>query len=137
MRSYPLLLLVALTACAQQAPSEGLVAAPQSGQTRLVIEQTTDRTQNWTLTCDPPGGDHPDPAAACGALAAVGDPFAPLLSDVVCTQQYGGDQTARISGTYRGEPVDLELSRVDGCRIQQWDRLGPVLPGPVGVEPSQ
>lgn len=136
MRSYPLL-LVALTACAQQAPSEGLVAGPPSGQTRLVVEQTTDRTQTWTLTCDPPGGDHPDPAAACGALAAAGDPFAPLPSDVVCAQQYGGDQTARISGTYRGEPVDLALSRVDGCRIQQWDRLGAVLPGPVGVEQSQ
>jgi hypothetical protein len=31
--------------------------------------------------------------------------------------------------------VDLELTRVDGCRIAQWDGLGPLLPGPVGVEP--
>jgi hypothetical protein len=27
--------------------------------------------------------------------------------------------------------VDLQLSRTDGCRISQWDRLGALLPGPV------
>ena len=129
--------VLAVTGCATQAPSGGLVAGPPDGGTRLVVEQTTDRTQTWTLTCDPPGGDHPAPAAACGALAGVRDPFAPLPADVVCTEVYGGPQTARITGTYRGARVDLALSRTDGCRIAQWDRLGPLLPGPVGGEAPQ
>jgi hypothetical protein len=124
--------LVALAGCATSAPSDGLVASAPAAQTRLVVEQTTDRTQTWTLTCDPPGGDHPSAAAACGALAGVRDPFAPLPADVLCTEVYGGPQTARVTGTYRGAPVDLALSRTDGCRISQWERLGPLLPGPVG-----
>jgi hypothetical protein len=132
MRSPLLLALLPLAACG--GTSSDSVSGTES-PTRLVVEQTTDRTQSWTLTCDPSGGDHPDPAAACAALNSVADPFAPLPADIVCTQQYGGPQTARITGTFRGAPVDLELSRIDGCRISQWDRLGAVLPGPVGVDP--
>lgn len=109
--------------------------------TRLTVEQTAGgSTQTWSLTCDPPGGDHPDPEAACADLdarAETSDPFAPLPEDRICTEQYGGDQTARVYGTFRGAPVDVALSRVDGCRIAQWDAFGAVLPGPVGVdEPS-
>lgn len=135
MRPWTAVLVLALSACgaAEPAPSDGLVPGSGTTATRLVVEQTTDVTQTWTLTCDPPGGDHPDPAAACGALASVREPFAPV-GDAICTEQYGGDQTARITGTYRGAPVDLALSRTDGCRIAQWDRLGAVLPGPVGVD---
>ena len=129
--------LLLLAACADASPADGLAGQQPTGQTRLVVEQTTDRTQTWTLTCDPPGGDHPSPAAACGALAGVREPFAPLPADAICTEQYGGDQTARVTGTYRGAPVDLSLSRVNGCYIAQWDRLGPLLPGPVGVDPPK
>jgi hypothetical protein len=60
------------------------------------------------------------------------EPFAPLPSGVACTEQFGGAQTAHVSGVWDGDPVDLELSRSDGCRIAQWDGLGPLLPIPVG-----
>ena len=102
-----------------------------------MVEQASGGTSTWTLTCDPAGGDHPDPEQACAdldALARSGDPFAPLPEDRICTEQYGGDQTARLTGTFRGAQVDLALSRVDGCRIAQWDGFGAVLPGPVGVD---
>jgi hypothetical protein len=89
--------------------------------------------ESWTLTCVGfVEGSHPDAEAACAALKAMADPFAPLPADVVCTEQFGGPQTARVLGRWNGEPVDLEVSRTDGCRIAQWDRLGPLLPGPVG-----
>ena len=85
--------------------------------------------ENWTLTCvGSVEGSHPDLEAACAHLEAMEDPFAPLPADVVCTEQFGGPQTARILGRWDGEPVDLELSRTDGCRISQWDALGPLLP---------
>ena len=74
----------------------------------------------------------PTPEAACEHLKGMDDPFAPLPADVVCTEQFGGPQTAHVLGRWNGEPVDLELSRTDGCRISQWDSLGPLLPGPVG-----
>lgn len=54
-------------------------------------------------------------------------PFAPLSGDV-CTEIFGGPQTASVRGTYRDKAVALDLSRSDGCRIAQWDRLGAVLP---------
>jgi hypothetical protein len=65
-------------------------------------------------------------------LQGLGDHFAPVPADAGCTQVYGGPQTARVTGRWAGQPVDLQLSRTDGCRIAQWDRLGPLLPGRVG-----
>lgn len=87
--------------------------------------------QIWMLTCVGfVEGSHPDAQAACDHLAGMDRPFAPLPADVVCSQQYGGPETARVLGRWGGEPVELELSRVDGCRIAQWDSLVPLLPAP-------
>jgi hypothetical protein len=63
------------------------------------------------------------------------DPFAPIPAHIMCSQIYGGPQTAHVTGRWKGKPVDLALSRVDGCRIEQWGSLGPLLPGPVGISP--
>ena len=85
----------------------------------------------WTLTCVGfVEGSHPEAQAACDHLAGLERPFAPLPEDVVCSQQYGGPETARVIGRWGGEPVELDLSRVDGCRIAQWDSLVPVVPAP-------
>ena len=87
----------------------------------------------WTLTCVGfVEGSHPQAQAACDHLAGLERPFAPLSEDVVCSQQYGGPETARVIGRWGGEPVELDLSRVDGCRIAQWDSLVPVVPAPAG-----
>ncbi|SDF42806.1 Subtilisin inhibitor-like [Blastococcus fimeti] len=89
--------------------------------------------QTWTLTCVGfVEGSHPAAQAACDRLAGLERPFAPLPADTVCSQQYGGPETARVLGRWGGEPVDLALSRVDGCRIAQWDALVPVVPAPAG-----
>ena len=50
----------------------------------------------------------------------------------VCTQIYGGPQTARVTGTLAGRPVDRRFNRENGCRIAEWDRLqrAGLLPGP-------
>jgi hypothetical protein len=90
-----------------------------------------------TLTCtDQPDGDHPDASAACAHLEGLEDPFAPLPADMACTEQYGGPETARITGRWQGQDVDVELSRTDGCRISQWESLGPVLPAVEGAVPN-
>lgn len=132
LRVVPLLVLVA---CADgNAPD---TAAPEQVDVLTVEQDAGDGTpaQRWTLRCSRDGaaGDHPDPDGACAHLSGLDDPFAPLADDRVCTEQYGGPQTARVAGTWRGDPVDLRLSREDGCAISQWDALGPLLPGPVGV----
>ena len=85
--------------------------------------------QQWTLTCaGSVEGNHPQAEQACEHLTSLEEPFAPLPADQICTQQYGGPQTARVTGVWGGDPVDLTLSRVDGCRISQWDRLVPLVP---------
>lgn len=81
-----------------------------------------------TLACDPPSGDLPDPTAACAALAAEADALEPVPPGTACTMLYGGPEQARITGTVDGAEVDVRLSRVDGCQIDRWERLLPVLP---------
>jgi hypothetical protein len=115
-----------------QAPSSAAVSSGPAGD-ELVVELVPDQgepAQTYRLSCaGTPAGDLPDPAAACAQLAGQPDPFAPLAADVMCTQLFGGPQTAHVTGRWAGEPVDLQLSRSDGCQIAQWDRLDALLPG--------
>jgi hypothetical protein len=83
----------------------------------------------YTLTCDPPGGTHPNPESACEALQELGaEAFAPVPPEVACTQQYGGPMQAQVRGTVGGEAVDARLAYTDGCEIARWDALAAVVP---------
>lgn len=85
--------------------------------------------QTWTLTCVGfVDGDHPEAEAACAHLKSLEAPFTPVPDDAICTEQYGGPQTARVDGLWAGEPVDLALSRTNGCTISQWEGLVPLVP---------
>ena len=76
-----------------------------------------------TLTCDPAGGSHPDSAAACAVLLEHEDALEPVPGDVACTEIFGGNQIATITGA----GVRASFSRVNGCEIARWDALAPVL----------
>jgi hypothetical protein len=140
-----LLLTAVLAACADSPPATDGGGSDASGtsdpaagggtsqaENDLVVEYDAgdgSPLESWSLTCvGTASGSHPDVEAACTHLAGLDDPFAPLPADVVCTEQYGGPQSAHVAGRWGGDPVDIELSRVDGCRISQWDALGPLLP---------
>jgi hypothetical protein len=70
----------------------------------------------------------PEQGPACGAAAGVSDAdLAPTPPDRACTQIYGGPETARISGTLRGERIDATYSRINGCEIARWDRVQELL----------
>ncbi len=147
----PLLVLLALlSACAAGTAGSGGAAAPPPTDTTDAaagggisqadndLQVSYDRgdgtePESWTLTCVGfVEGSHPAAEAACAHLRTLDDPFAALPSDVMCTEQFGGPQTAHVLGRWNGEPVDLQLSRTDGCHISQWDALGALLPEPVG-----
>lgn len=78
-------------------------------------------TRTWTLRCDPPGGSLPGARAACARLKP--EALRPLPPDTICTQIYGGPQTARVRGRVDGRPVDTRFSRANGCEIHRWDQL--------------
>ena len=76
-----------------------------------------------TLTCDPDGGTHPDPAKACAALLAHPEALHPVPLDMACTEIYGGDQVA----TVEGAGLRAVFKRTNGCEIARWEALAPLL----------
>jgi Subtilisin inhibitor-like len=79
------------------------------------------------LECNPSGGTHDRPEEACAALAEQEDALDPVPGGVACTQIYGGPLEARVFGTVGGREVDVFFNRTNGCEIDRWDRLAPVL----------
>jgi hypothetical protein len=145
MRVVTVLLVLGLAGCASPAggadagrPSAAPSSSAGEDELLLVLDRGDGtEPERYTLSCaGSPDGDHPDPAGACTHLASLAEPFAALPADRVCTEQYGGPQTARVTGRWQGADVDLELARTDGCHIAQWESLGPFLPPVVGVLPD-
>jgi Subtilisin inhibitor-like len=132
-----LALAVLLTGCGDAEDDDARTVPEDQPASSLTV--TLDRgeggeTEQWELTCEPAGGTHPNPDAACAALDDV-DPevLNPVPPDSACTMIYGGPQTATLSGTWRGEPIDAAFSREHGCEIARWDAMVDVLTEPGGV----
>lgn len=92
-----------------------------------------DADGTYRLRCgSKPSGDHPAADGACQRLARLAregqDPFKPVGKDRFCTQMHGGPAVAHITGDWQGRPVDARFSRTDGCEIDRWENLEPVLP---------
>ncbi|MFE7129729.1 SSI family serine proteinase inhibitor [Streptomyces sp. NPDC057638] len=117
-----------------RAGSQGRWVAPESDRLTVTISETgnTRTDGRYELQCGPTGGTHPAAEAACGRLDELAggeaDPFAPVPEGTYCTQQTGGPATARVTGTWRGQPVDATFTQVDGCEISRWQNLEPILP---------
>jgi hypothetical protein len=80
------------------------------------------KAKTATVKCGP-ASDSKE-CAALGDMKA--DVFQPVPGNVACTQQYGGPETAKVTGTFKGEQVDAEFSRVNGCEIARWEKMSPV-----------
>ncbi|WP_411109375.1 SSI family serine proteinase inhibitor [Streptomyces sp. c-19] len=87
----------------------------------------------FELTCDDQaGGNHPARDNACERLDQLAkegvNPFKPVPADQLCTQVYGGPAVAHVTGTWQGRTIDARFSRANGCEIDRWQNLEPVLP---------
>jgi hypothetical protein len=92
----------------------------------VVVTPTPGATpKRWTLRCDPAGGTHPDAKAACRALLAAKNPFAPIPRGIMCPMIVAGPQKATITGTFFGQRVASNFSRA-GCEATRWAKLGVV-----------
>jgi subtilisin inhibitor-like len=126
-RAAALLLVLSLAACGDEE-----VGDPAATNTSIEVtfwpEGRGEREPPTViLECDPAGGSHPRPDEACETLYANEDALDPVAGDVACTQIYGGPQEAHIAGVVRGGAVDVMFSRNNGCEIDRWDRLAPLL----------
>lgn len=119
---------IALQACGSDDASTATTA---QGDTLLNVTL-------WPQGPDAPGGVSPetlvvrcDPAddsADCAALRDLPEEVLdrPVQTDV-CTQVYGGPEIAEVDGVIEGVPVQMSLSREDGCEIARWDAVMPLL----------
>jgi subtilisin inhibitor-like len=114
---------------APSATPSGSSAEPADTDLTIVINDGSGSTKTWRLTCNPAGGTHPDPQAACQALEANGAAaLPPVPKDKACTQIYGGPETATISGTWNGQTIMSIFARNDGCQISRWKLMAGLLP---------
>jgi hypothetical protein len=120
----------------------GAIATVPAAPAQAVAGRTTDLTvvyradpsaqpQTMHLHCNPDGGDQPRVAEACDDLAALDadrrDPFAPPSDDQVCAVEYGGPQTAAVSGRWGKESVRASFARTNQCETSRWNSIEAVL----------
>jgi hypothetical protein len=119
----------ALSACGSAHANSGTAAtAKPASKVSLVIGVAAKpgaKPHRWTLRCEPAGGTHPHPAAACRALLHAKRPFAPLPDHVMCPMIVAGTKTASISGTWFGKHVDSTFNQ-RGCGNLRWNKIGQV-----------
>ena len=51
----------------------------------------------------------------------------PQRPQTPCTEIYGGPDEVALEGTIGGEPVSTTLTRANGCEIDRFDRITPLL----------
>jgi hypothetical protein len=88
-----------------------------------------------TLDPDGPGGQEAmTESVACEAGAdespcanLTAEDMAPVPPATACTEIYGGPDEATLDGTIAGEPVTAIFTRANGCEIERFDRITPLL----------
>jgi hypothetical protein len=109
--------------------SDQAAAPADAGLADLVVRVDDDgakgphAARELAVKCATPGQ-----STACGAAAGLSaSDLAPTPAGRACTQLYGGPETASITGSLRGEPVDARFARTDGCEIARWQHVQPLL----------
>jgi hypothetical protein len=138
-----MILLLGLAACHTESPGQPVATpstspspspSPAGPATELTIVVDMGHgagNTTWRLTCNPAGGTHPDPVGACQALEVNGaTALPPVPKDRACTMIYGGPERATVTGTWNGQKVASTFSRTNGCEINRWAQMVPLLPEP-------
>lgn len=103
----------------------GSAHGPSSGATDLTIRavNTSVGRSEFRLTCEPPGGDLPDPARACAALAK--DPTLVTRPDpFTCAGGTFSWWDVEITGRLSGKPIATEFSTCWTIQMATLERFG-------------
>lgn len=100
---------------------------------RAACDRSLPATCTAKLDCPPADDADEEDRQLCRWLAEGGAAALREPDDEprACTMQYGGPETATVTGTLFGEPVNVDFSRTDGCEIARWDAAAPLWTGKV------
>src|SRR3954447_21888771 len=127
-RFVPALIAVALfgAGCGSDEPSPASSGHSDLADLTVTVDRNGDKgtpAEKLQLTCKAPTDSD-----VCGAAAGVSAAdLAPTPDGTACTQVFGGPETATIKGTIRGDAVDASFSRRNGCEIERWAKVEPLL----------
>ncbi len=102
-------------------------ASPRYKINVTYVAQDGASIKHWALLCNPPGGTHKSAKKACVALLKVKDPFKSSDPNMMCTQQYGGPETADVQGVWNGKKIRANFSKINGCEIARWQKVQALL----------
>jgi hypothetical protein len=124
-------LALAATACGEDDEQAASPSPAGGGASLADLKVTVDKDgdegagkpQTATVRCDAATDSD-----TCQAVADLKEEtFKPTGGMTACTQQYGGPETATVTGTFQGKPVDAKFSRTDGCEISRWNEASKLL----------
>jgi hypothetical protein len=108
--------------------ASGSAASAHAARVSLTIGVTGEpgaTPERWTLRCDPAGGTHPDPQAACNVLLHAKSPFAAVPSHLMCPMIPADTKTAVVKGTWFGKHIDTSFNR-SACGMLRWRKVGQI-----------
>ncbi|MDX1498883.1 MAG: hypothetical protein R3176_03235 [Woeseiaceae bacterium] len=120
--------------------ADGPTPAAFRATVTVTVEHPDRSPLSYTVTCAEDaatlaGSADVDAAAACAALARPEVQkrlFAGPPADRMCTEIYGGPDTAYGHGNVNGRRFEFAADRTDGCAISEWDGLlGDILIDPL------
>jgi subtilisin inhibitor-like len=122
--------VAAVAACGSTAApgsaGSGSAPAPKAALNIAIQGAPGTPAKHWTLHCDPAGGTHPHPAAACAALLAIKNPFAKPKRHQMCPMIMASSKRMSISGTWYGQKVHKTI--IDGgCDLALWTKINKVM----------
>jgi hypothetical protein len=107
---------------------DGEETSTAAASTNLTIELDADGSggkapQRTQVICEQ--GMQTSPCPQLAELDAAD--FAPVPRQMPCTEIFGGPDVVTITGTLHGEPVNAKFSRSNGCEIERFGRILPLL----------
>jgi hypothetical protein len=97
----------------------GTTAPPSEADISITV---TGANGHWTLRCEPPSGNVPDPQTACERLLAQPALFSPPARHMMCPQLMRDAPGYVVSGTFLGQHVSRAILD-GGCDLAKWSVL--------------
>jgi len=108
--------VAATMAYAVPASAAAVGTNPAAGLSQLVMTKSGSVHRQVTLECDPAGGTHPTPDAACASIAAVNGQFGqlPSVPGGFCTADFA-PVTVTVTGNWQSQPVIFTKTYTNDC----------------------